>query len=165
MKNEEKKIISVINGARKMLNVIIIIIFLVMFSIVTINVLARYLFNSPIPWAGELSRYSFIAIIYLGAILALKDKAHIGLDLIIEYFPEKVRKGIDIVSKILVLIFLVIFTYVGIRMVVNNVNTKSSAMLIPMAIPYAVLPIGGIGMLFELIIDFLGIENKCKEVE
>lgn len=161
----ESKAIKIINSTRKFLDVLIILIFIMMFGIVTINVVARYVFNSPFPWAGELARYSFISIIYLGAILAFKDKGHIGLDLIIEYFPEKLKRFIEAVSKILVGIFLVVFIYVGIKMAINNLNVKSSAMLIPMAIPYLALPVGGIGMLCELIIDVLNIENKSKETK
>ncbi|PKM66843.1 MAG: hypothetical protein CVU95_09580 [Firmicutes bacterium HGW-Firmicutes-2] len=150
---------------RKALDGLIIIIFILMFSIVTINVIARYFFNNPIPWAGELSRYSFIAIIYLGAILAFRDKGHIGLDIIVDYFPEKLKKIIEGVSKLLVGIFLVVFIYVSLKTALNNINTKSSAMLISMAVPYLALPIGGLGMLCELIIDVLKIEEKSKEVE
>ena len=160
MKNSGRKMIDIINSIRKILNSVIILIFLVMFGIVTINVLARYIFNAPIPWAGELSRYSFIGIIYLGAILAMKDEAHIGLDIIIEYFPIKLREIVDFISKVLILIFLAVFIYMGTRMSLNNINTKSSAMLISMAIPYAVLPIGGLGMFVELLINLLGIEKK-----
>lgn len=162
MNKNKSKIISAIYGARNLLNIVIIAIFLMMFSIVTINVFARYLFNSPISWAGELSRYSFIAIIFLGAIIAQRDNAHIGLDIIVEYFPEKLKGIIEFIFRILILIFLFVFVYVGIIMTIKNLNIKSSAMLIPMAIPYAVLPIGGLGMFFEQLISLLEIEDDSK---
>lgn len=165
MMKEEGRAIKIISNTRRILDGFIILIFIMMFSIVTINVVARYVFNAPIPWAGELARYSFISIIYLGAIIAIRDKAHIGLDIFVEYFPDKIRKYIDVVSKILIAGFLMVFIFVGIKMALYSVNTKSSAMLISMAIPYIMLPIGGIGMLCELIIDVLKIEENSEEAQ
>ncbi|SKC65876.1 TRAP transporter small permease [Maledivibacter halophilus] len=162
MERYARKMISFINGIRKILNGLIILLFLSMTIVVIINVFARFVLNSPIPWAGEMSRYSFIGVIYLGAVLAVKDQSHIGLDIFIDYFPPKIRKFIDTGSKILILIFLIVFTYKGIEMVLNNLNTKSAAMLIPMAIPYAALPIGGMGMIFELVAQLLKIENVSE---
>lgn len=163
-KKENKLMMIMIKRGRQILNGITILIFLMMFSIVTINVVARYVFNAPIPWAGELSRYSFVSIIYLGAIIAFRDKAHIGLDILLEYFPDQLRKVIDNVSKILVAGFLIIFIYEGLKMTLNSIHTKSAAMLISMAIPYIFLPIGGIGMLCELIIDVVKPKESSEGV-
>lgn len=150
---------SIIKPLRKVVNLVIVIMFLAMFAIVTVNVIMRYLFNSPISWAGELSRYLFISIIFLGAILALKEGAHIGMDFLIQSLPERIYKKIILINNLVILGFLLAFTVAGIRMAINNTRVYSSAMSIPMSIPYIVLPIGGIGMILEMFVQILGHEE------
>lgn len=153
---------GIIKFLRKVIDTVIVIMFLVMFAIVTINVLLRYLFNSPISWSGELSRYSFISIIFFGSIIALKEGTHIGMDFIIQLLPEKVYKKIVLINNLLVLGFLIVFTIAAFRMVMRNTNVFSSAMGIPMSIPYMALPLGGIGMIMELVLQILGLEEPQK---
>jgi C4-dicarboxylate transporter DctQ subunit len=44
------------------------------------NVVARYLFNSNILWALELTVYLFGWLVLLGASYAVKKNAHLGVD-------------------------------------------------------------------------------------
>lgn len=157
---QSKKISRAINGLRKIIDVAISVMFMLMWIIVLLNIVMRWVFNNPIAWAGELARYSFISIIFLGAILAMKDGAHIGMDFIIERFPESVHSKIVLFNDLLALVFLILFTYGSIRVMFNNTEVMSSAMGIPMSIPYAALPIGGIGMILELTMKILRIESK-----
>lgn len=55
--------------------------FMVVMSLTTFsNVAARYFFNSPIQWAEELARYSFIWVVFLGAVVCTKRNRHIAID-------------------------------------------------------------------------------------
>ena len=150
---------KIIKPLRKVLDLLTVIMFLAMFAIVTVNVIMRYLFNNPISWAGELSRYLFISIIFFGAILALREGAHIGMDFLIQRLPDKVHEKIVLINTLVVLGFLLAFTVAGIRMVISNTSVYSSAMSIPMSIPYIALPIGGMGMILELFAQILGHEE------
>lgn len=44
------------------------------------NVLLRYVFNSGIQVSEELSRFFFIWLTFIGAIVAMRDGAHLGMD-------------------------------------------------------------------------------------
>lgn len=158
-----KIFLKVIYALRKATNWIIMVLFMIMFLIVTTNVFTRKLFNSPIAWAGELSRYTFIGIIFLGAVIAMKEKGHIGMEFIVESFSTKIRDKIVFAMYLLVLFFLAVFVIASIRLVILNVDVKSSAMGLSMAIPYASLPLGGIGMFIELLIQILGISGEKEE--
>ncbi len=136
-----------------------------MFFVVTLNVIMRFVFNAPIAISGELSRYLFVSITYLGAILAFRENSHIGLDIIIENFSEGMKKILHIIDRIFVAVFLFVFSYVGFKMAVISIDTKSSAMFISMAIPYSVLPLSGISMLLELLIQASHIENPQAGIQ
>jgi TRAP-type transport system small permease protein len=56
------------------------------------NVVLRYAFNSGITMSEELSRWLFVWMTFLGAIVALKDNAHLGTDLLIGRLGPTGRK-------------------------------------------------------------------------
>jgi len=62
------------------------------------NVIARYGFNSNILWALEFSLYCFAWLVLLGASYAVKKNAHLGVDVLINIFPEPVRRGVGLVA-------------------------------------------------------------------
>lgn len=55
----------------------------VMVVLVFGNVVLRYGFNSGITSSEELSRLAFVWLVFLGAALALREHAHIGIDTLI----------------------------------------------------------------------------------
>src|SRR5512138_3314067 len=55
------------------------------------NVILRYAFSSPLMWAEELSRYSFIWLTFMGAALASKHKRHIAIDSVVLMAPARIR--------------------------------------------------------------------------
>ncbi|MET0257924.1 MAG: TRAP transporter small permease [Methylobacterium sp.] len=57
------------------------------------NVVMRYALNSGITVSEELSRLAFVWLIFLGAALALRDHAHIGIDTMIRALPPKAAKA------------------------------------------------------------------------
>ena len=52
------------------------------------NVVLRYGFNTGIDFSEELSRFFFIWITFLGAIIAMRENAHLGLDTLIRLLPR-----------------------------------------------------------------------------
>ena len=58
------------------------------------NVVLRYAFNSGIAMSEELSRLLFVWLIFLGAILASVQHAHIGFDSLVQRLPLAVRKAL-----------------------------------------------------------------------
>ena len=47
------------------------------------NVVLRYVFNSGITISEELSRWLFVWMTFLGAVVALKDNGHLGTDMVV----------------------------------------------------------------------------------
>lgn len=146
------------------LNVLIIILFMVMFGVTTLNVIMRYVFNSPLSFAVELGRYTFAAIVYLGSIFVMRDDGHIGLDIIVDMMPEKVRKVVKAITRVLVLAYLALFCTMSGKMVMTNWKNRSSTMQIPMSIVYIVMVVGGVGMFIEEFLLLIGV-NKGKTEE
>ena len=55
----------------------------VMVVLVFCNVVLRYAFNSGITVSEELSRWLFVWLTFLGAVIGLREHAHLGTDLLV----------------------------------------------------------------------------------
>ena len=53
-----------------------------MVIMVATNVVLRYGFNSGLNFSEEMSRYFFVWLTFIGAVLAFKDHGHIGVETI-----------------------------------------------------------------------------------
>ena len=58
------------------------------------NVIARYVFNSNILWALELTVFMFGWLVLLGAPYAVKKGSHLGVDAVINILPVRTRKAL-----------------------------------------------------------------------
>jgi TRAP-type C4-dicarboxylate transport system permease small subunit len=67
----------------RFLELVISVALAVMVVLVFGNVVMRYAFNSGITLSEELSRWLFVWVTFLGAIVAMKDGAHLGSDTIV----------------------------------------------------------------------------------
>jgi TRAP-type transport system small permease protein len=73
-----------INGYCRLLELLIVIALAAMVLMVFGNVVLRYVFDSGITVSEELSRWFFVWLIFLGAIIAIKENAHLGTDMLVQ---------------------------------------------------------------------------------
>ena len=69
------------------------------------NVVARYVFNSNILWALELTVYLFAWMVLLGASYAVKVGAHLGVDVVINAVSPRLRRMLGLISVTVCLAF------------------------------------------------------------
>ena len=67
------------------------------------NVVLRYGFNSGITASEELSRWLFVWMTFLGAIVAVRNHAHLGTDSLISRLPVMGRKVCFVLAHLLML--------------------------------------------------------------
>jgi TRAP-type C4-dicarboxylate transport system permease small subunit len=67
------------------------------------NVVMRYAFNSGITVSEEVSRWLFVWMTFLGAIVALKDHGHLGTDMLTSRLPLWARRVCAAVAQVLML--------------------------------------------------------------
>lgn len=56
------------------------------------NVVLRYGFNSGITMSEELSRWLFLWLIFMGSVVAVRERSHMGVDLLVAKLPRPVQK-------------------------------------------------------------------------
>jgi len=67
------------------------------------NVVLRYGFNSGIDVSDEMARYSFIWLTYIGAMVAMRDKGHLGVDTLVKRLGTGGKKVCLFLSESLML--------------------------------------------------------------
>lgn len=69
------------------------------------NVVARYVFDSNILWALEMTVFLFAWLVLLGAAYAIKKGAHLGVDLVVNMLEPKARRAMALVAVAICLAF------------------------------------------------------------
>jgi TRAP-type transport system small permease protein len=110
------------------------------------NVVLRYAFNSGITWSEEMSRFLFVWMVFLGAIGALKDNMHLGVDIVVNALPVKLKKAVFVLSNILVLYVLWLLLVGSWKMTVLNMNSTAPATGLPLAYVYGIGIVTSISM-------------------
>ena len=67
----------------RLLELAIVLALAVMVVLVFGNVVLRYVFNSGITLSEELSRWAFVWLTFLGAIIAVREGGHLGTDMLV----------------------------------------------------------------------------------
>ena len=67
------------------------------------NVVLRYAFNMGITLSEELSRWLFVYLVFLGAVVAMREHAHLGMDGVVKRLPPAGKKACLIASHLLML--------------------------------------------------------------
>lgn len=95
----------------KLLEFLVVLCLFAMVVMVFGNVVMRYAFNSGIPISEEMSRYAFIWLTYLGAMIAMRENGHLGVDTLIKKLPLAGKKFCVLLSELLMLFCNVLFLW------------------------------------------------------
>ena len=96
------------------------IILAIMTVLAFINVIARYVFLASFPWVEELNRLGLVILTYVGAAVALKQHAHLGLSILTDRLPKSVQKACTILGCLAGLFFCYVAINYGYKMVENE---------------------------------------------
>lgn len=130
-----------------------LIVSLIVMVLVTFMQIVLRWFNAATVWAEEFSRYVMLYQVWVGAAYAVHEDAHIRITALIGKLSGGRRRGMDLVVLTLWLLFALWLTVEGCVLVgkIAAMGQVSSAMRIPMTIPYASVPIGGALMTIRLV--------------
>jgi TRAP-type C4-dicarboxylate transport system permease small subunit len=134
----------------KGLNVLIALALLLMVVLVFGNVVLRYAFNSSIIVSEELSRWLFVWITFLGAIIALREHAHLGTDALVGRLPPMGKKICLVVGHLTMLYVCWLVFQGSLEQTKINADVLAPSTEWPMSIVYAagiVFAVSAAGML------------------
>lgn len=74
-----------------------------MLVLIFVNVVLRYGFNSGITISNEIARITFVWLIFLGSILAFRDKTHLAVNMFTKHLPMMGQKILHIIRQLVIL--------------------------------------------------------------
>ncbi len=94
----------VIDGFFRLLELLIVVLMVAMVVMVFGNVVLRYGFNSGIDISDEMARYCFVWLTYIGAMVAMREGGHLGVDTLVKRLPIGGKKTALFISEALMLL-------------------------------------------------------------
>ena len=144
----------------KLLKLLIVLCMVAMIVLVFGNVVLRYAFNSGISVSEELSRIFFVWLTFLGALVALKDRAHLGMDSLVRRLPAAGRRACLVIGHVLMLYICWLILQGSWQQAVINLQVAAPASGLSMALFYAAGLVFGISavpiLLHELYLALFG---------
>lgn len=139
------KFFSIVSG------LCLLIVFIVTFA----QVIQRYVFNMPLPWATDVIRITFIYSVFFGMCVGVLKKSHLNIDVVIKLVPERIRDKIGACTNLLVIAFLTVALRYSIPFIRDNADQVTPYLSFPMSYVYCVFPLTMSVMIVALAIDSL----------
>jgi TRAP-type C4-dicarboxylate transport system permease small subunit len=119
------------------------------------NVVLRYLFDDGIIVSEELSRFLFLWLTFLGAVVVLRRGGHLGFDTLVRMLPRRGRLLCRVVTDALTLAVCAIFLWGAWPQVMINMDNASPVSGLPLGWAYAAAAASGIGLCLLAAADLL----------
>ncbi len=114
------------------------------------SVLARFAWNTPVPWVIEISSYLMLYITFLGTAWLLEEDGHVEVDLLVGNMPERYRSLLKAITSVGGAGVSLILAWKGTAVTVDYFLRKVTVigiLDIPQFLLMGIIPIGG-GLLF-----------------
>ena len=130
--------------AGKALEFLVVLILATMACLVFLNVVLRYGFNSSINVTEEVSRYLFVWLTFLGAILAFSDNQHVSVTMLTDKLSPTTRHILRLFTDSIMLFCCYLIVQGGWVQFQLNLHNLSPISEIPTGVTYLAAVISGV---------------------
>jgi C4-dicarboxylate transporter DctM subunit len=118
------------------------------------SVVARYVFHWSLDWSDEIAVYAVIWSVFFGISSLIKADGHVRVDILVTHFSPKRQRILDFYHTLLGLTFVAVVAWGGYLLVQKAYATgifSESHLKFKMYLPYLVMPIGGLLLVFRML--------------
>ena len=116
------------------------------------QVVCRYA-GASLGWSEEVSRQLLVAITFLGGSAAYRRAGFIGLKGLGQHLGARIEKLLVRLMQLLTLVFFLTIAWFGLLYVGTAWSQRSTALGIPMGLPYAVIPLAALIFVVHILAD------------
>lgn len=157
---------QIVDGYFRLLKFLVFVCLASMVVLVFGNVVLRYVFSSGITFSEEFSRWLFVWLTFFGAIIAMRDHAHLGMDSVVSRLPVWGKKLCYVVSHLLMLLCCVMLLKGGWAQTVINMETEAAATGLPVSLFYGIILIFGVSAMGILLYDlYMMLSGQTRDDE
>lgn len=114
-----------------------------LFVLLNIAVVTRFLFNNSVSWSEELPAHVLAALTFIGAAYLTRTSEHLGFDAVIRLFPETVKRIVMAGNLILMAFFGALLAWYGGIAAASFGSRMLISVDLPMALFRYAMPVGG----------------------
>ena len=107
------------------------------------QVISRFVIQKPLGWSEPMLTYMFVWSCFLGASLAVANRAHFEVEVFVDLLGPQSQKIIAIIVHLLIIGFSIIMVWKGMLLVDSNQTQEMAAMPFSMVWPYLAMPVSG----------------------
>lgn len=149
---------------------ICVVAFLSMICVVLWSVLCRRVLHIQFLYGEELTRYLTVWAIFFGTAMAVKEKAHVGVEAAVNLLAPQGQRNLRVITEILTCALFIITFVLSVTMMHHYFISGQTTTLtkIPMWIIYLCVPLGMLFSVFHsirLIFEAIRDRNKPSEEE
>ena len=146
------------------------LVFLMGFMLINVvwQVFSRYILGSPSTFTSEMARFLLIWVSLLGGAYASGKHMHLAISLLPNRLGESGRRKLSILIYLLILAFVLeVMVIGGTRLVYITyiLEQTSSALQIPLAYVYLILPLSGLLIAYYKILDIRDVIQTGPETQ
>jgi TRAP-type transport system small permease protein len=105
------RLTALADALTRALEMVMVVCLAVMLVMVFGNVLLRLFFNTGIDLSEEIPRFAFVWMTFLGAIVGMRKRAHLGVDMLVQALPVLGRKVCWGISQAVMLVCCLYIVY------------------------------------------------------
>jgi TRAP-type C4-dicarboxylate transport system permease small subunit len=133
------------------------VVFLLMIMLL-VEVLTRYILNSPLSVAEEMGGYLLVSITFMGLAYTWKEKGHVRVTLLISRLPDRLARSIRFFTLILATVFTLPLIKACYDLLMDSLLFESrsgSWLRTPLVYPQTILLIGAVLLLLQMLVEII----------
>lgn len=111
--------------------------------LVSSQVIYRYAVRQPLVWSEELTTLSYQWLSFLGAALAVRHRAHFGVDFLVRHLGPGWSSGLEWLGHAVVWAMGIFMIVYGLRIVENSAMQMYPTLPFSVGAGYSIVPISG----------------------
>ncbi len=152
--NEVRKVARIFDRTLDLLAILAVILMVFIMLAVDTDVVMRYFFGSRIKGTIEVMGYCLLFITFLGSAWALRDDAHISMDLVINRLSPRTQILLNIITCVISAITCFVIAWYGVKVTWESFEAgyrEIAELRTPQFLIFFIIPVGS----FLLFIQFL----------
>ncbi|HQU47728.1 MAG TPA: TRAP transporter small permease [Casimicrobiaceae bacterium] len=140
-----------------LLRFVLFVLIVALVATVSIGVVWRYALGSSLYWATEVPNFLFVWLVFLGAVVAYREKKHIAFTAILDRLSARGWRAPELAVHAIVLAFALFLLVTGAMVVNQTLDSPSEALKLPLGYLYSVLPFASLMIAFDAIGAIVGV--------
>lgn len=130
--------------------------------LVFIAALMRF-FGHPLTWSVDMAQLLFIWLCFFGADKAMRDKSHLGMEVLVKYLHYRRQLWLELICGVIVIAFLLVLAVEGYKLTMLNRERTFGDSTLSYAWVTAAVPVGCLLLAFSLACNMVSAWRRRSE--